>query len=77
MTQDFIKKVEFSFETLSCDKNKKNFDIFDSLVKDYLKNDPDVLETVYKILNLLNNSTPEQLEKIFSIETSELIKMVK
>ena len=77
ITQDFIKKVEDSFETLSCDKNKKNFAVFYSLVKESLENEPDVLDTVYKILYLLNNSTPEQVEVLLSIDTYELIKMVK
>lgn len=78
MTQDFITKVEDSFETLS-GGNGKAFGIFDSLVKATWENDPEgelVLEIVYKILDLFNSSTPEQLDVLFSMETSEVIKMV-
>jgi len=75
ITEDFINKVEHSFDTLS--ESKSGFCVFDDLVKDELENEPVVLETVYKILDLFNSSTPEQLDVLFSIETSEVIKMVK
>lgn len=76
ISQDFIQKVENSFETLSSSEDEKTFGIFDTLVKVELKNDPKVLETVYKILDLFNSSTTEQLDVLFSIEISEVINMV-
>ena len=75
MTQDFIKKVEYSFDTLCC-SGDGSFYVFDALVKDMWKDEPEGLETVYKILDLLNSSTPEQLDYLFSdIEFSEVIKI--
>ena len=75
ITKSLIRKVEHSFETLSGGSNGKKFGIFDALVKHSLKNEPEVLETVYKILDLLNSSTPEQAEVLLSMDTAEVIKI--
>jgi hypothetical protein len=74
MTQDFITKVEHSFETLSGGNGYK-FGVFDALVKESLENEPEVLDTVYKILDLLNSSTPEQADILLSMDTAEVIKI--
>ena len=77
MTQGFINKVEESFLSLS--ENKTGFTIYDALVEATWKNDPEgelVIETVYKILDLFNSSTPEYVDYLFSgIETEEVIKI--
>ena len=39
MTQDFIKKVEYSFDTLCC-SGDGSFYVFDALVKDMWKDEP-------------------------------------
>ena len=78
MTQEFINKVEYSFSTLSQKDGK--FGIFDSLVKETWENDPEkdqILETVYKILDLFNSSNPEQQKVLYNSEVSDVIKMVK
>jgi hypothetical protein len=78
MTQEFINKVEYSFSTLA-EKNGK-FGIFDEAVKEVWENDPEkdqILETVYKILDLFNNSNPEQQKVLYNSEVSDVIKMVK
>jgi hypothetical protein len=75
--QSFVDKVNESFFSLS--ENETVFSISDDLVKDTWKNDPEgelVIETVYKILDLFNSSTPEQLDYLFSgIEVEEVIKI--
>ena len=78
MTQDFVNKIEYSFSTLV--NNNGRFSIFDELVKETWSNDPEgelILETVYKILDLFNTSTPEQQENLFNSEVSDVIKMLK
>jgi len=77
MSQDFINKIEFSFSTLS--QNNGKFFIFDELVKDTWNKDPEkdqILETVYKIIDLFNSSNSEQQKVLFNSEVSEIIKMV-
>ena len=78
MTQDFINKIEFSFSTLI--QSTGRFSIYDELVEETWAGDPDeelILETVHKILNLFNTSTPEQQAIIFNSEVSDIINMVK
>ena len=78
MTQEFINKVEFSFSTLT--QNNGKFGIFDSLVKEIWNNDPEkdqILETVYKIIDLFNSSNTEQQKVLFNSEVSDVIKMIK
>jgi len=78
MTQEFINKVEFSFSTLT--QNNGKFGIFDELVKEIWNNDPEkdqILETVYKIIDLFNSSNTEQQKVLFNSEVSDVIKMVK
>lgn len=77
MTQDFINKVEESFVTLS--KKNGKFGIYDELVKETWENDPEgemVIETVYKILDLFNNSNEEQQTILFNSEISEIINKI-
>lgn len=78
MTQEFINKVEFSFSTLT--QNNGKFGIFDELVKEIWNNDPEkdqILETVYKIIDLFNSSNTEQQKVLFNSEVSDVIKMIK
>lgn len=77
MTLTFIEKIEQSFSTLS-QKNGK-FGIYDELVNETWSNDVEkdkILETVYKILDLFNNSTTEQQKVLYNSEISDIINLI-
>lgn len=77
MTLTFIEKIEQSFSTLH--QNNGKFGIYDELVNETWSNDVEkdkILETVYKILDLFNNSTTEQQKVLYNSEISDIINLI-
>ncbi len=66
MTQEFILKIEESFTTLI--EHNGHYSIDDVLVNKIWSKDPEkeqIIETVNKILNLFNSSSPEKQDELY------------
>ena len=76
----FTEKVEHLLKIgLTPNDNDDNYHLFDELVKSSFENDKDkedIINTTYKIVELINNSTDNRNE-LFNSEISDLIKLVK
>lgn len=76
----FTEKIEKSFDTLVLSDKGDCYCVWNELIYDRNVDDPDrdlIIETVNKILDLLNKSDKETQTKILNTEVSDLIEMVK
>ena len=75
----FVEKIEKSLESVTKSDINDSYIVFDEWVSFMWKNDSEqnhILETVHKILDLINNSDLENKKKLVDLEVSELIQMV-